>query len=421
MPSPHPRPRRSRVVHRIWIALLGLLVVAPLARGQKGELLGIVPHRLNTATPSEGRTEVTLRELWRVGGTGPGAETIGIVSAAFLDQEGNVCLLDVDRGGLEVYNAAGKRVRSIQPTGDTVARFRSASGACALDPQGYGLLQAYPPVLIRFDATGVPAGSVVPQMPGLPPPDSARSTISLVGARSLGEHWVFDCLVEIAIPRGLRLLRTHLLGVFDRGGYLERRLMGTENECRLDAGVTIEEREAVRYQGRWTTGPDSLIYAAPDIHRYRILVLDTDGGLRRVISREYANVPRTSEEYARVKDLFDAFAGNVPRAEAEVELAHADIQDLQVARDGTLWVLSSEGRFRAPPGVLGVYDVFDREGRFVRQVALHGEGDPNEDGIWLLEDRVIVARGIRAAALARLKGGTESGAPPGVDVVCYAR
>jgi hypothetical protein len=258
-------------------------------------------------------------------------------------------------------------------------------------------------------------------VPDLPPADSARSTISLVGARSLGEQWVFDCLVETVFPRGARLLRTHLLGVFGRGGYLERRLMGTENESWIDAGVKIEEREAVRYQGRWTTGPDSLIYAAPDMQGYRILVMDTNGGLRRVVSREYASVPRTSEEYARVKGLFDAFAGNVSRAEAEVELVHADIQDLQVARDGTLWVLSSEGRFRAPAGVLGVYDVFDPEGRFVRQVALHGVGDPSEDGIWLLEDRVIVARGIRSAALARLQGGSGSAAPPGVDVVCYAR
>lgn len=421
MLSHHARCRRSRAVGGIGTALLGLLLAAPLAYGQRGQPTGIVPQHLNPATPSEGRSEVTLRELWRLGGSDPGAEKIGIVSAAFLDSEGRICLLDVDRGALEVFDAAGRRVRTVQSPEATDARFHTASGACALDTGGYGLVQAYPAVLLRFGPTGAPAGSFVPHVPDLPPADSARSTISLVGARSLGVHWVFDCLVEIAYPRGARLVRTHLLGVFGRDGYLERRLMGTENESALGAGVRIEEREAVRYQGRWTTHGDSLIYAAPDMQGYRILVLDTNGGLRRVISREYASVPRTSEEYARVKSLFDAFAGNVPRAEAEVELAHADIQDLRVAQDGTLWVLSSEGRFRAPPGVLGVYDVFDAEGRFVRQVAFHGEGDPSEDGVWLLEDRVIVARGVRAAALARLQAGAGEPAPPGVSVICYAR
>jgi len=61
MPTSPPRSRRSRVAVPIWIALLGVLVAAPLARGQLGELTGIVPHHLNPATPSEGRTEVTLR------------------------------------------------------------------------------------------------------------------------------------------------------------------------------------------------------------------------------------------------------------------------------------------------------------------------------------------------------------------------
>jgi len=421
MPSDHPCPGQRRVAARGWTALLGLLVAVLPAGAQPGEFTGIVPRHLNPATPLEGRTDVTLRQLWRVGGPGAGAGSIGIVSDAFLDHAGNVCLLDVDRGVLDVFDAAGKRVRTIQPGDNAGARFHAASGACALEPEGYCLLQAYPPALLRYGPTGLSAGSVVPVLPDLPRPDSARSTISLVSARSLGESWVFDCLVEIAVPRGSRLIRRHLLGVFGRGGYLERRLLGTESESRLDGEVTIEEREAVRYQGRWTTGPGNLIYAAPDLDRYRIQVMSMDGGLYRLISREYTSVPRTSEEYARVKSLFDAFAGNVPRAQAEIELTHADIQGLQVAGDGTLWVLSSEGRFRAPPGVLGVYDVFDAEGRFVRQVALHGEGNPSEDGVWLLGDRVIVARGIRAAALARLQGGTEGASPPSVEVICYAR
>lgn len=416
----HERDRGRTLGSGVGFALLGLLALAPSVGGQARGVTGIVPQVLNPVTPAEGRIEVTLRELWRLDGAGADPGPAGLVSAAFLDGDGNVCLLDPDRSELRVYDGSGKRVRTIRPGEDVAAIFRSASGACALEPQGYGLLQAYPPVLLRFGPNGESAGTLVPRLPDLPPPDSARTTITLVGARARGADLTLDCLLEIASPRAHTLQRTHFLGIFGRSGSLARRLLGAEDVTPLDESVVIKEREAVRYQGRWTTGPDGAVYAAPELYPYRIHVFDPTGGLRRVISREYTSLSRTPEEYARVQQLFEAFVRNVPRASVVIEHTHADIQDLQVARDGTVWVLSSEGRFRAPAGVLGVYDVFEPGGRFVRQVAFHGEGDPIADGVWLLEDRVIVARGTAAAVLARLEGGA-GGETPGLTVICYAR
>ena len=399
----HERGLGRAPVPGVAVVLLGLMMLASPVEGQVHGGTGIVTHRLNPATPAEGRTDVTLRELWRLGGAGADTGSIGLVSAAFLDGGGSVCLLDSDHGELRVYDGSGRRLRTIRPGEDVAAVFHAASGACALEPQGYGLLQAYPAVLLRFGPNGESEGTLVPRVTDLPPADSARSTLTLVGARARGTEMILDCLVEIASPRSYTLRRTHFLGVFGPSGYPTRRLMSAEDLTPLDANVVIKEREVVRYQGRWTTGPDGAVYVAPELYPYRIQVLDRTGGVRRMISREYTSLTRTPEEYARTQKLFEAFVRNEPRATVEIEHTHADIQDLFVARDGTVWVLSSEGRFRAPAGVLGVYDVFEPGGEFVRQVAFHGEGDPVADGIWLLEDRVIVARGASAAALDRLE------------------
>jgi len=67
---------------------------------------------------------------------------------------------------------------------------------------------------------------------------------------------------------------------------------------------------------------------------------------------------------------------------------------LQVTADGSLWVLSGRGMKPDAPGIMAIYDVFDREGVFVRQVALAAPHDASRSGIVLAGgNRVIVVEG----------------------------
>jgi len=70
---------------------------------------------------------------------------------------------------------------------------------------------------------------------------------------------------------------------------------------------------------------------------------------------------------------------------------------LQVASDGSIWVLSGRGMKPEKPEVMAVYDVFDREGIFVRQVEMVAPHDASRSGIVLADDnRVIVIKGFLA-------------------------
>jgi hypothetical protein len=71
--------------------------------------------------------------------------------------------------------------------------------------------------------------------------------------------------------------------------------------------------------------------------------------------------------------------------------------------------------------VVGVFDVFDAEGRFVRQVALQGEGDPLEDGYFFVGDRFFVVTGFLDAAMAAQGAALEEDEeePLPMEVICY--
>ena len=75
----HERDRGWALGSGVGLALLGLLALVPSVGGQARGVTGIVPQVLNPATPAEGRTEVTLRELWRLDGAGARADPRGLL------------------------------------------------------------------------------------------------------------------------------------------------------------------------------------------------------------------------------------------------------------------------------------------------------------------------------------------------------
>ena len=101
--------------------------------------------------------------------------------------------------------------------------------------------------------------------------------------------------------------------------------------------------------------------------------------------------------------LFDAIA----RGEVQIEPVIATMQrGLRVHPDGTIWVMTTRGTRDREPGVMATFDVFSPEGEFVRQMVVHGEGDPRHDGVFLLaNDRAVIVKGFVDAGLVQFTGG----------------
>ena len=56
-------------------------------------------------------------------------------------------------------------------------------------------------------------------------------------------------------------------------------------------------------------------------------------------------------------------------------------------------------------GVIGIFDVYDKQGRFTRQVTLKGDGDPLNDGYFFVRDRLFVVTDFLPAMMALQGGG----------------
>jgi len=170
----------------------------------------------------------------------------------------------------------------------------------------------------------------------------------------------------------------------------------------------------------WTVGPDGRVYSNRAFNSYEISVRGTDGELVHVIEREYESLPRPDWHFRELQEYYDnQFAGRQIRGfplTYEVSRTDPDIEKLFAREDGGLWVLSSRGAYDKPDGVLGVFDVFDADGRFERQVFVHGEGDFFTDKFYLSQGLLIV---IRNATIDLSPDDDDDAEDLKYEVICY--
>jgi len=153
----------------------------------------------------------------------------------------------------------------------------------------------------------------------------------------------------------------------------------------------------------WTAAPDGTVYVVNDYTGYRIEVYGADGKLAKVIEREFEPLPFTKEEDARRRKRWE----EQPRrggleVKPDFPEFKPDITDLVARPDGELWVRTS--RSSAGDRDLGTFDVFDREGRFVRVVRPMVEYDARHDGYLILGDRFYRIKELNGALKAWVAG-----------------
>lgn len=402
---------------RAWLAFFftGVItaVLAPaFAAWQGSEVVKDgVTHVMNPAQPSEGRREVAMRELWSLGVDNED-EIFGVVRNVFRDEQGNFYLLDSQLSQIQVYSPAGAFIKSIGRPGEGPGEFRNPADACFLPDGRIAVAQVFPGKAILFNRDATPAGELPLKLNADP---AAQTFLVLLEMKPAAKNIAVTCLDQTFANQVLT--QTYKLAIFDPNGILQRTILEFGGPVDVTKGIPISEVEAGRFTKRWDVAGDGTIYTPVEFHGYAIHVYAPDGKLQRVIERESRPVMRTPAERTRFEELFSGYARNAPNVRIEVEDSHADIQSITIRPDGTLWVLTGEGQWRAPQGSLGVYDVFDKDGRFREQVSLKGAGDPREDGVYLLGDRIIVVRNLMAAIEAAEAGASETASETGAEEV----
>ncbi|MBD3336657.1 MAG: hypothetical protein GF355_14185 [Candidatus Eisenbacteria bacterium] len=394
----------------------GVLPTGPAAAGEQVEVDGLL-HIRNDATPSEGRTTVELEELWRIGGA-DSEEIFGLISQVETDEDGNVYLLDSQLSEVKVYSPDGEYLKTLSREGEGPGEVRQPNDMVLLPDGTLGLAQTFPGKIVKIDLEGNPAGSLTL---GGADPTQGGFVVLLDASSRAGNLVLAGVKIGQSDQPGVQL-RTNFLSRYSLDG--EELVTYLEKPATLDFTdlVIDEEEQYFVFPRRWSIGPDGRVFAAAQRDAYAIHVYREEGALDRVIEREFTPRKRTAEELERINAVIEVQTAQLPgEARSSVGETEVAIVGMRVARDGSLWVVSSRGNFEQPEGVMLTYDVFDPEGHFKRQISMACEGDGAED--WLLfpgEDRAFLIKGLIDAAVAMQgagAGGDEDAMP--MEVVCY--
>lgn len=374
-----------------------------------------VPQIMNPATAMAKPEVIELEEMWRVGGEDDDV-LFGVVTDVINDRDGNFYLLDAQLNEIQVYSPGGEHLRTIGREGEGPGEFRGAFNLLLLPSGNIAVLQAFPSKLVGLTPTGEPADAF-----SLPESQEAGFKV-LFMAQNAGK----DLAVVYGFnqPSESGFVQRSILSLFDANAGNERRLYSQDSGMN-GANPVIAEKEWDSFRNRWSAGPDGHVYAAVELGQYAINVWNPDGKLARVIRREYPVHARTDAHKERILGIYKGFTRQIPipNIKYEIEDNWNPIVTTYSRDDGTLWVLTSRGNTDQPDGIVGGFDVFDKDGHFARQVTLKGQGDPSKDGYFVVKDRLFVVTDWLNAMMALQGGAGAAGemdeeAEP-MEIICY--
>lgn len=410
-------PRRMLSPIALSTLALALTVLPALAGAWQGreETRDGVLHVMNPAEPMNPKVTLKPTELWRIGGdTEAEGEFFGVINQVISDAEGNIYLLDFQLNEIKIFAPDGTYLRTIGREGEGPGEFRTPAGLFFVPTGEVGVLQAAPLKIVLLTKQGEPAGEYpTPKIEG-------EGFLSVSGAQLAGKQLV--CMAQVNNfnqEKGTFTQTMHLCGVDNQG----KVVASYHQEPRLweFANPVISEEKWDTIQNRWATADDGRVFGCTDHAGYEVRVWNPDGSLDRVIHAEHTPHKRTADEHAKIESVWSAFTRQAPNSKLEIRDHDKSISAIFTRPDGSLWVLDSQGS-RVPAGTIGSFDVFDRQGRFVKEVVLQGEGNPQEDGYFFVGDRLYVVTEFLSAFLA-MQGGAEGEVstedPEPMAVICY--
>jgi hypothetical protein len=317
-----------------------------------------------------------------------------------LGPDGNLYLMDQQLSQVVVLSPDGEYLRTLSREGEGPGEVRRPAGMLFMPDGNLGLLQAYPGKIIQVTLAGDPGETFI-----------IGSGSSMVYSAS--------CVNGTVVVSGLHLDQQP--GYQDRNDFLSRLdEAGQETVRYLDhtyrfdfEDFVFDEADMYFTHWRWTMDEKGRVFSAPERNRYAITVMHADGTVDRIIERQYESPKRTAEEMERAEERHVNMARNVPFPVRNILCdTPMTINTMHIAGDGSLWVLPTTGRRELPDDILRVYDVFDPDGHFARQVALGLEGcDPQDRVHMVSDDRVVV--------ITRPGEGDEAESEP-LEIICYA-
>jgi hypothetical protein len=367
--------------------------------------------------PEDPPKVVELEELWRVGGD-EDEHVYGLMIDARCDEAGHVYLLDHQLSHVLVVSPQGEYIGELGGEGDGPGECRQPQTLTMMPDGTVGLGQRFPGRFIKVDRDGTPAGQV--ELGG----ENAAQTgfTMLVSGRNRGGTFLAGSLHQVPGENG-QTRDTFLHGLAPDG---EKLTQFAVHSTTLDfAKAHFVERDMVApFIAAHNVGPDGRVYLTPDRNKYRVKVLTGDGEALHIITRKFDPPQRDKQALDRMNALFEEQDRALPfRITWEVEPLDQVVDELIVTADNRLLVHHSRSGMNLPQGIFASYDVFDKQGRWLHELHVKTEADPDHDGLIFLDDgRVLLVRGLQLARLtASGNGGSVGEEDDGameIEIIC---
>jgi hypothetical protein len=381
-----------------------LLIALPFAAVQAADWQEVekdgVLHVVNPKDGSEKPVSLEPEEMWRIGGEDD-EEIFGVITDIIADDEGNFYLLDAQLSEIKVYSEDGEYLRTIGREGEGPGEFRGAFNMFRVPGGNIGVLQTFPGKIVVLTPDGDPAGD-------FPLPDIADEGFRvLLGAQYAGDKLAMTYMVNQPSQEGFS--QNNHLALVDKDGTQETRLHSQKSTFTVAAAI-FAEKEWDSFRNRWTAAPDGRAFSPVNFGQYAINMWSPEGKLDRVIERDYPDHVRNAEDNERLLGIYKGFTRQIPVPNVQYELEENwnPVQQLWARDDGSLWVQTSRGSQGLDDGILGIFDVFDKSGHFIKQMTLKGEGDPTADGYFFVRDRLFVVTDWLNSLMALQGGGRQA-------------
>lgn len=406
--TPWSRARPFAVVALVaaWAVFFAAAAAGAGEWNGKVETLNGVQTISNPATGFAAPATIKLPELWRLGGdTADEDEFFGVISDIDIDANGDVYLLDSQLNEVKVYSKDGEFLRSMGREGEGPGEFRGPVSMYFAGDK-VAVLQAMSGKIVLLTRDGQPAGDGL-----LPRPEDGGFQI-LRGGEARGGNTVLFMVRAQFDPAASKWSRTGFLASVDETGKQLCEYVSKDNVINMSA-PEMSDVAWDTFERRWEVGRDGKVYTCNSYDNYEIHVYNKAGGVEKVIKRAYRHLPRPAREKKFMETVMGFFAQQMPGCKITIADVSKDIETIHVRDDGSIWVLTSAGTRDLPRGTLGVFDVFNPEGHFVKTVTLQGQGDPFRDLYVFENDRLyVVTKFVTAAMSAQGVTGIEGDEDP---------
>jgi len=357
----------------------------------------------NPADPMADEVVVATEELWRIGGEDDEEGLLlGLITDVVVDEAGLAYVLDSTMSNILVVAPDGEILRTLGRAGDGPGEFRSGQEIEFMPDGSLGVLELMPGKFVTMDREGVPTS-------GWRIADTAENGGMLhLRHAEAGPAGLVTGYVSTSFGDG-GVVITHALGRYDADGARAATILSRE-ETQSGGAISLSLGGGDDFTGRFTVLPDGRVAVFRRAQAYEIELFALDGSHEMTIKREYESLRRSDEDIAadreQAEELSARYGGN---AGPPVPEFAQDILRVVARADGELWVLSSRGLDDCPEGHLGIFDVYDDRGRFVRTLSLAADYDKDNDRFQIFGDRLFVFKEAQNAPDRTYTGGAGGG------------